>query len=522
MTDSMDISALRTELQTHEQQHLLAHWDNLTSEEKARLYKDLKSINYAEVKGFFKACKESLANTAEKVDEHLQPIPQDYLGSVTRAGDQTLDRYSQSGLKQISESRVGVILLAGGQGTRLGCAYPKGMYDVGLPSHKTLYQLQAERIIRVQQLAKQNTGKEGIIPWYIMTSEHTMASTEAFFKKHNYFGLEQENVILFEQHMLPCFTFDGQIILETPSKVARAPDGNGGLYRALGESGILQDLEDRCIQYVHVYCVDNILVKMADPVFLGFCIEKNVPCGAKVVEKAFPTEAVGVVCKVDGVYQVVEYSEITLQTAEKRNPDGRLTFNAGNICNHFFTVDFLKTVVRQREHELKHHVAKKKIPHVDDEGKTIKPTTPNGIKMEKFVFDVFQFARDLAVWEVLREDEFSPLKNADGAAKDTPTTSREHLYSLHQRYVRKAGGKFISQDGEIVPDISSSNQSQSADEAVNGQASHRTLDEAVVCEISPLLSYAGEGLETRVAGKKFTSPVLLFATSEAAKGDGPL
>jgi len=423
-------------------------------------------------------------------------------------------------LEEISEGNVAVLLLAGGQGTRLGVNYPKGMYDVGLPSHKTLFQLQAERIVKIQQTAQKQTGKDGQVPWYIMTSEATQEPTRQYFKKNNYFGLSGDNVKFFEQSTLPCLSLDGKIILENPHKLARAPDGNGGLYRALGISGVLDDIINRGIKYVHVYCVDNILVKMADPVFVGFCLEKNAQCGAKVVEKAFPTEAVGVICKLGGDYHVVEYSEITLSTAEKRNTDGRLMFNAGNICNHFFTVDFLKTIVREKDSTLKHHVAKKKIPFCDPEGQTIKPTQPNGMKMEKFVFDVFQYTKNFAVWEVLREDEFSPLKNADGAPKDTPTTSRHSIFNFHMRKVLNAGGVFKNEDGSPIPHIQRlcSNGKGDASETNGNGTSHREdSDEPVVCEISPLLSYAGEGLDDLVKGKEFVPPLVLKAPGENGK-----
>lgn len=470
-------------------------------------------MNFEEINGFFQASMDSLKHAADKIDDLLEPLPQEVCGSVTRTPPDTLANYNAVGLQAVGGNNVAVLLLAGGQGTRLGVNYPKGMYNVGLPSGKTLYQLQAERILKVQQNASRFTGKECVVPWYIMTSEHTKEPTQAFFARHNYFGLKKENVTLFEQNLLPCIGFDGKIFLANTHKVALAPDGNGGLYRALRSSGVLADMESRGVQYVHVYCVDNILVKMADPVFLGFCITKKANCGAKVVEKSFPTEAVGVVCKVEGKYQVVEYSEITLKTAEKRNPDGRLTFNAGNICNHFFTMEFLESVCDpEQEAQLKHHVAKKKIPHVNSAGEEIKPSEPNGIKMEKFVFDVFQFATDrsFAVWEVLREDEFSPLKNADGAAKDTPTTCRQDLINLHRRIMINAGAKFVHKDGSEIPHIQSTKPKADAD-----GDSQRTCEEfnEIMCEVSPLVSYAGEDLPSIVSGKSFQPPVLLELNS---------
>jgi UDP-N-acetylglucosamine/UDP-N-acetylgalactosamine diphosphorylase len=378
------------------------------------------------------------------------------------------------------------------------------MYNVGLPSNKTLYQLQGERIRRLERLALELTGKSAAIPWYIMTSEHTKEPTEEFFAKHGHFGLKKENVVLFEQNTLPCFTLDGKIILEKPWRVARAPDGNGGLYRALKHCGILEDMESRGIQYVHVYGVDNILVKMADPTFVGYCVKKGAQAGAKVVEKVLPTEAVGIICKVQGKYQVVEYSEVSMRVAEARNGDNRLTFRTGSICNHFFTLDFLKLVSTGKH--LKHHVALKKIPFTSDEGTLVRPEKVNGIKLEKFVFDVFQFTSDFVVWEVLREDEFSPLKNADTAEKDTPTTARNSIYDLHRRYVLAAGGAFIS-GGSPVSAHKRSGDTPAKEISSDYESSFE--EDTIICEISPLVSYDGEGLETFVSGLRFCSPLLL-------------
>jgi UDP-N-acetylglucosamine/UDP-N-acetylgalactosamine diphosphorylase len=282
---------------------------------------------------------------------------------------------------------------------------------------------------------------------------------------------------------------EGKVLLETPFRVAVAPDGNGGLYAATRapisssnkSHSVLSDLAQRNVLYVHAYCVDNCLVRVADPVFLGYCINKQADCAAKVVPKSSPTESVGVIAVRGDKYNVVEYSEISKEQAEKRDPQtGDLVFRAGNIANHFYTTAYLNEV-ESFEEQLAFHIARKKIPFTDLEtGETVKPSKPNGMKLEMFVFDVFPFTKRFAVLEVARNEEFSPLKNAPGTGSDDPETSCRDLVTQQRRFLEAAGA---------------------------------TVKEGVEIEISPKISYAGEGLET-VKGKTFTQSGLVEEIEE--------
>lgn len=426
------MDSIKTLLESVGQQHLLKFYADLNEEQRVALEKDISDVDWKALDNIYKEqvlsqLEGSKLKPVAKIDENLlRELPDEHVGGTTRCTSDELDKYRSIGLASIKQGKVAALLLAGGQGTRLGVDYPKGMYDIGLPSKKSLFQLQAERIIETCNQAK------GAIIWYIMTSEATMDRTKQFFQENNHFGLEQANVVFFEQNTIPCFDFDGKVLLGEKHRISRSPNGNGGLYEALHQRGIINHMVANNVNYLHVYCVDNVLVRVCDPTFVGYCIEKQAEAGAKVVEKKLPNESVGTICKVGNQFKVIEYSEITETIANKRDPKtGKLSFNAGNICEHFFKVDFLKSICGDRK--LRYHLAIKKIPHVSLEtGELIKPTEPNGIKLEKFIFDVFELTENLIVWEVKREDEFSPLKNADGTEKDNPTTARKALSRAYE------------------------------------------------------------------------------------------
>lgn len=441
------------------QGHVFAFWDKLSPAEQGELTEQLEKIDPARINDTVKAALAADEAARNEKQAKVEAPPKDSM--VSTVGDAAAaDKYREIGLEAIGNGEVGVLLLAGGQGTRLGSSAPKGCFDIQLPSHKSLFQLQAERIAKLQELAAKKSGKQVVVPWYVMTSGPTRKPTEAFFAEHNFFGLDKANVVFFEQGTLPCISNEGKIMLDAPSRVATAPDGNGGIYAALraplakgSDASVVSDLAKRGVKYVHAYGVDNCLVKVGDPVFIGVCLEKQVGAGVKVVQKTDPAESVGVVAQKNGAFSVVEYSEIPKELSEARDESGELALRAANIANHFYTVDFLAQQVPSFEAKMAYHIARKKIPTIDlQTGERVKPDTPNGIKMELFIFDVFPFCNKLAIHEVERKEEFSPLKNASGTASDNPETSRRDLLAQQRRWLEHAGAT-VSGDVELSPKV---------------------------------------------------------------------
>ena len=482
MASDIELQSLRDKYEKAGQGHVFAFYDEIDADGKASLFEQLQTFQPDRINILADKALHPPKTSNEK-PLSIEPLPQSAAASLLDLGNEEIDKWYNAGLGLIAGNKVAVVLMAGGQGTRLGSSAPKGCFDIGLPTQKSLFQMQAERILKVQQLAQRHSGskEKTIVPWYVMTSGPTRGPTEEFFQEHSYFGLEKENVIIFEQGVLPCISNEGKILMESKSKVSQAPlvaldttsshslqvavapDGNGGIYQALLMSNARTDMRKRRIEHVHAYCVDNCLVKVADPVFIGFAASKDVDIATKVVRKRNAKEPVGLIVLKDRKPDVVEYSEIDKETAEatEMHNSKLLKFRAANIVNHYYSFRFFETI-EDWSHQLPHHVAKKKIPYMDTEtGETVKPDKPNGIKLEQFVFDVFPFVEleKFASLEVGRQDEFSPLKNAKGTGEDDPDTSRKDILQQGSRWVKAAGGTVVSEGGggdgvEISPLVS--------------------------------------------------------------------
>lgn len=427
----------------------------LNPEEATTLHAQLAELPEPQVlKELFDLALKADSQAKTNQSSSLKPLESTDVLKAERGSDRW-KRWHGRGIEALKAGQCAVVTLAGGQGTRLGSSAPKGCYSIGLFSDATLFQIQAERILRLQSLAQMTSP----LQWFIMTSQPTYKETVEFFEKHNFFNLDRSQVIFFNQGILPAFDLEGKLLLSAKGKLSVAPDGNGGIYKALDREGVLKSMQQKGIKYVHMYCVDNCIVKVGDPTFIGACIEAGTDCAAKSVEKSDPSESVGVFCRraSDNRMIVAEYSELEKSVAEAVDPEsGKLVFGEANIANHFFTVDFLQQLVQV---ELPYHVARKKIPSIDPRsGEAI---TTAGIKLEAFIFDVFERAERPILFQVARNDEFAPLKNAPGAPKDSPEYCARLLFDLHRRYLSEAGAK-----------LSEGNY-----------------------EISPLITYEGEGLE---------------------------
>ncbi|TWT71956.1 UTP--glucose-1-phosphate uridylyltransferase [Crateriforma conspicua] len=425
----MDKTQLTAALEAFDQQHILRHWDELDDAGKAQLAEQIQDIDLS-------LLSKLVADEDEKPDfaaiaKNSDPPPA--VGADGSGVDWSTDDARGAGEQAIREGKLAAIVVAGGQGTRLGFDKPKGMFPVGPLSNRTLFQVFADRI------AATSKRYDVTIPWYVMTSEATDAATRQYFEDNDYLGLPRDSVRIFKQGTMPAVDAEsGKLLLASPGSLALSPDGHGGTVAALARSGSLDDMEKRGVQYLFYFQVDNPLIQLMDPTFIGHHLLADSELTSQVVRKRYPTERVGNVVQVGDRMQIIEYSDLPDEAAEATNDDGSLRLWAGSIAVHVFNVDFLRRASESAE-ALPFHRANKKVPYLDESGQIVKPDSPNAIKFEKFIFDLLPQARRGIVVEVVPADAFAPVKNAEGAENDTPSLARRAISDLHKRWLRQAG-----------------------------------------------------------------------------------
>ncbi|MCH5159591.1 MAG: UTP--glucose-1-phosphate uridylyltransferase [Clostridiales bacterium] len=390
-------------LQSHGQEHLIPILESLNEGDRSNLLAQLDSIDWNVVELWKNP--EDLSGKGR-----VQPIEGLSLQDIQSKKDEFL----QIGKKAIQEGKVGAVLLAGGAGTRLGSDAPKGAYNIGLTRELYIFE---QLICNLLEVCAQC---ETFVPLFIMTSEKNDGETKQFLKQHGYFGYPESYVRYFVQDMAPSVDFDGRLMLESSSRLVLSANGNGGWYSSLEKSNVLENFP--ALEWLNVFAVDNVLQRIADPVFVGATIASGLNSGAKVVRKNDPYERVGVLCLEDGMPSVIEYYELTDEMANQVGSDGNLAYSFGVILNYLFSLSKLRETVKKR---IPVHVVKKKIPHLDESGNFVKPEKENGYKFETLILDMVRLMESCVPFEVVREREFAPIKNKTGI--DSVESARELL-----------------------------------------------------------------------------------------------
>lgn len=429
----------RTNITTHDdlltmlrpigQEHLIAFWDILNSGQREKLSSQIAAIDFPRLLSTFNSphSKEDWAGLARRA---VGP-PAIRLGRGDNRHSQAESR--ATGEQALREGRIGVVLVAGGQGTRLGFDHPKGLYSIGPISQASLFQILLEKVLA--------TGRRyGVsIPLYVMTSPATHDATVEYLGANGRFGMSSGDVTIFCQGTMPAVDAEtGKVLLESPDSLALSPDGHGGMPAALRSSGALDDIRRRGIEHVFYMQVDNPLVVVCEPEFIGYHLLAKSELSTQVVTKTAPRDRVGNVVSVDDRVRIIEYSDLPEDAAEQRLPDGSLKLWAGNTAIHVFAVDLLDRAGRS-ERELPYHLARKKVPYLGTSGDLIDPTEPNAIKFEQFIFDLLPTAHNPIVAEVDEATHFAPVKNAPGAQRDSPESVQAQMIALHRRWLEEAG-----------------------------------------------------------------------------------
>ena len=414
----MNYAEALSKLQKYNQEHLLKFYEKLDLEKQQELLDQIESLNLEQIEELY----ESIKNPKKNKETKVEPI--EYIDKE-KLTDEEKEKYIKIGNEILSSGKVAAVTMAGGQGTRLGHNGPKGTFDLGLDSHKSLFEIICDTFKEVQ------VETNCTIPWYVMTSEENNEETEQFFEKNNFFDYPKEKVTFFKQGKYPMIDVNGKILLDTNGLIKEAADGHGGVYIAMLKNGILEDMKNKGIKWIIVGGVDNVLVKMFDPLFIGLYIEQGFPAASKSVVKKYPEEKVGVFCKKDGRPSIIEYTELSDEMAHEVDENGELKYGESNIIVHIFE---LETMEKISKNILPYHPAFKKANYMDENGNAVISQEPNAYKFEAFIFDAFEQLENMTIFRVKREEEFAPVKNADEKGVDCPKTARELYIKYHNSY----------------------------------------------------------------------------------------
>lgn len=411
------------------QSQLIQFWDELSAAGRSQLVAQLEEVDF-ELLGHLVAGQDEKPDFAELAARATAPpaVRSDGTGAAWSAADAR-----QAGEQALAAGRVGVVIVAGGQGTRLGFDQPKGMFPIGPVSGRTLFEFFADAL----RAASRRYGVR--MPLYLMTSPLTHAETLRYWSENDYLGLPPEDVRIFCQGVMPAVdAASGKLLLAEKDSLALSPDGHGGTVAALEKSGCFDDAQARGVDLLSYIQVDNPLVTLCDPDLLGHHLMSGSEMTTQVVRKRYAEEKVGNVVWVDGKVRIIEYSDLPAAAAEARDADGQLKLWAGNIAVHVMDVPFLRRAAAAVD-ALPFHRAHKVVPFIDPSGQRVKPERPNAIKFERFIFDLLPWAENAFVVEVDPAEAFAPVKNADGAANDTPAQAKAAISRLHRRWLAAAG-----------------------------------------------------------------------------------
>ncbi|MCQ2495233.1 MAG: UTP--glucose-1-phosphate uridylyltransferase [Lachnospiraceae bacterium] len=406
MTDTEFIDLLKK----FEQNKMIDCFRAMNEADKERILKQTELMDFN--------CLQYAKSGEDKPRGVISPIRTMKLAEI----DEKREHYREIGIKAIQEGKIAALVLGGGMGTRLGSPHAKGMFDIGTSKNVYIYQRMIENMLDVVKEAKT------WIPLIIMTSYINDAETRQFLWDKKCFGYNPKYISFFIQDMAPCLDENDQMMLAKPDELAMSPNGNGGFYSSMINCGLADKCKKAGIEYLNVFAVDNVLQRIADPVFIGATIESGCATGAKVVKKSNPGERVGSICMEDGAPSVVEYYEMTEELLDAVDETGEPAYSYGVILNYLFKLEVMDSVVKEK---LPFHKVKKKVPYlakVDDSPTgyaTIQPAEPNAFKLETLTLDMVHLMGTCLPFEVIREKEFAPIKNAMGV--DSVQTARELL-----------------------------------------------------------------------------------------------